>query len=355
VAAIAVALVVTGSLAYGALAARSGGSVTVVATHLNNPRGVWAGADGSIYVAEAGKAGSLKVTKDTFLGFTSAVARWSPSGLQRVARNLASAGGRDGTFTTGADAVAVDREGTFYVAMTGAPCGQKLPPSVKAQAGQLLRIRGGKTESVADIETLECKHNYDHTDRNPNLYAVLALGGDHEILVDAGGNTVFDVRGKKVTLLAVIPKQPSGSQSVPTSIALGPDGAYYVGEYGGEGKGNRKGTARVFRIVPGQKPTVYKTGFSTITGLAFDRSGVMFVTEWSIDPANQRNAQGDVVAVPPRGKWLRLGNGKLFFPAGAAVGADGALYVSNWSVLPGTPAKGGPFKGMSGELVRLSS
>lgn len=238
--------ILAGVLAYGALASGSGGSVTVVANHLNNPRGLWATSDGSIYVAEAGKAGSQKVTKDTFAGFTSAVARWRPSGLQRVVKGLASAGGRDGTFTTGADAVALDPSGTIYVAMTGAPCGAKLPAAFKAQS-------------------------------------------------------------------------------------------------------------RVFRIVPGGKPTVYKTGFNKITGLAFDKNGVMFVTEWSIDPTDQNNAKGDVVAVPRQGKWSRLGEGKLFFPAGAAVGADGALYVSNWSVLPGTPAEGGPFKGKTGELVRLSS
>ena len=145
-AAVAAALIVTGSLAYGALAARSGGTVTVVATHLNNPRGVWAASDGSIYVAEAGKAGSVKVNKDTFLGFTSAVAKWNSSGLQRVVKHLGSVGGRDGTFTTGADDVAVDRAGTIYVAMTGAPCDLKLPPSVKGQVGQLLRVQGGGTE-----------------------------------------------------------------------------------------------------------------------------------------------------------------------------------------------------------------
>jgi len=344
-----------GALAYGALAARSAAPVTVVAAHLNNPRGVWAAKDGSIYVAEAGKAGPTSVAKGTFLGFSSAIVKVAGGPAERVVTKLLSAGGRDGTFTTGADGVAVDPSGTIYIAMTGAPCTVKAPAPAKAQLGQLLRVRGGKTESVADIQSLECKNNYDRTDKNPNPYAVLALGGDHEILVDAGGNTVFDVRGKKARLLAVIPKLPNGAQAVPTSVALGPDGAYYVGEFGGEAKGKpKRHQSRVLRIAPGKKPTVYRSGFDAISGLAFAKDGTMYVTEFSTDPTNQNNAKGDVVAVSKNGARKRLGVGSLFFPAGAAVGADGALYVSNWSILPGRAPKVGPFKGKSGELVRLT-
>jgi hypothetical protein len=46
-------------------------------------------------------------------------------------------------------------------------------------------------------------------------------------------------------------------------------------------------------------------------------------------------------------------NWQLFFPAGAGLGSDGSLYASNWSTLPGTPAGGGPFKGKTGQLVRI--
>ncbi len=350
----ALVAVLSGIAASVALAAGTASSVTVVAKNLNNPRGLWAMPDGSVYVAEAGAAGSQKIDKQTFLGLTSSIARWSPSGLRSAVKGLPSVGGRDGTFTTGVDGVSVDKTGTIYAAITGAPCTLKLTPALKALAGQILRIRAGKRESVADLESLECKNNYDRTDKNPNPYAVLALGGDHEIAADAGGNTVFDIRGKKVTLLAVIPKLRNGGQSVPTSIALGPDGAYYVGEYAGEGKGKpKKGLARVFRIVAGKKPAVYRDGFNTITGLAFGKDGTLYVTEWSIDPTNQNNAKGDVVAVAKNGTRTHLGLGQLFFPAGAAVGPDGSVYVSNWSILPGKAPKGGPFKGHTGELVRI--
>jgi hypothetical protein len=62
-----------------------------------------------------------------------------------------------------------------------------------------------------------------------------------------------------------------------------------------------------------------------------------------------------VIKVPADGTArTRLGFGKLFFPAGAAVGADGALYVTNYSVLPARTPKQSPFKGAGGELVRIT-
>jgi sugar lactone lactonase YvrE len=120
-----------------------------------------------------------------------------------------------------------------------------------------------------------------------------------------------------------------------------------------KGKKPTANAARVWKVVPGQKPVVHAGGFNTITGVAFDQDGSLYVTEWSIKPLDRNNAKGDVVKVAPDGSRSRLGLGELFFPAGAAVGPDGALYVSNWSILPGTPAKGGPFKGKSGQLVRI--
>src|SRR4029079_19668324 len=48
---------------------------------------------------------------------------------------------------------------------------------------------------------------------------------------------------------------PWPAQSVPTSIAVGPDVALYVGEL--TGWPYDVGTARIWRVVPGRKPTVY--------------------------------------------------------------------------------------------------
>jgi sugar lactone lactonase YvrE len=142
-----------------------------------------------------------------------------------------------------------------------------------------------------------------------------------------------------------------GRQFVPTSIALGPDGAYYVG---GLDEGLGKGGARVFRVEPGSKPTVFRKGFTNITGVAFGPDGSLYVTQMTTAGLEANKPAGSVVRVAPDGSRTELGKGSLFFPQGAAVDAAGGVYVSNWSVLPGKAAPAGPFKGKNGQLLRIA-
>ena len=55
-----------------------------------------------------------------------------------------------------------------------------------------------------------------------------------------------------------------------------------------------------------------------------------------------------MVRIAKNGTRTVLGSGKLFFPSGFAAGPDGSIYVSNWSVFPGTNG-GGP----TGQIVRI--
>ena len=148
----------------------------------------------------------------------------------------------------------------------------------------------------------------------------------------------------------MIPKN-GRAQAVPTSVAQGPDGDLYVGELA-EGAG--KGKARVLRIpAGGGAPVVHATGFTSITGLAFSATGDMYVTEFARN-LRKEDARGRVVRVAPDGTRTFLGVGKLMFPTGAAVDSTGAVYVSNFSVLPGKTPKKSPFKGAGGSLVKIT-
>lgn len=361
--AIVVAAVAAGALvaALAATGSRSATSYTVIATNLNNPRGVAIGPNGGVWVAEAGKAGDQCLTKDVCIGYTGSLTRWVNGRARRLVSGLISVGGRDGSFATGPNGVSVS--GAVYIAMTAAPecqTPQGLPSNAVGTLGKLLRYtaRTGVTR-FADIAGAECANNYDRTDRNSNPYAVLALDANRQVVVDAGANALFEVSGANVRPLAVFPKTVLGAQSVPTSVAVGPDGTLYVGEFVGEparGRKARRWSARVWKVTPGStRPVVHARGFNAISGLAVAADGTMFVTEWSINPLDQDEARGDVVRIAPDGTRTRLGFGELHFPSGAAVSRDGrTLYVSNWSILTDTAATSGPFAGKTGELVRIS-
>jgi sugar lactone lactonase YvrE len=342
-------------------AAPAPASITVIATHLNNPRGVAIGPNGGVWVAEAGKAGGPCLSKRPCVGTTGSLTRWVNGRTRRLVSGLISVERSDGSLLSGANGVSVG--GGVFIATADAPgcrVPQGLPSNALGMLGGLLRYtnRYGVTRH-ADLRGAECAHNYDRGTRSSNPYAVLAIDANRQVVVDAAANTLFEVTGASVRPLAVFPRTAFGAQSAPTSVAQGPDGTLYVGELAGDaaqGARARRWAARIWRVTPGStRPVVHARGFNAISGLAVARDGTMFVTEWTVNPRDRDEARGDVVRIAPDGRRTRLGFGELHFPSGAAVSSDGrTLYVANWSILTDTPPASGPFAGKTGELVRIS-
>jgi sugar lactone lactonase YvrE len=346
------------ALSAAAVPAANAATVETVATGLDNPRSVAVAPDGSVYVANAGRGGKQcqgKGEDAMCLGMTGRIVRVAPDGGKTTAaRGMVSIAGPGGPFAIGLHGVSMAPDGTVF-AVTGSSTPQDVksfPPPVKSRAGRVFNVSGGDFSAVARVDRLEHRRNLDGIkgDRNSNPYAVLALSANHQIVVDAGANAVLDVRDGSAKLLALIPNRRNGKrQSVPSSIALGPDGAYYIGELA---ESSGKGKARVWRVpAEGGTATVYRSGFTTISGVAFGPDGSLYVTEMFV---NQRFGGRVVRVAPDGGRSILAGVKKLTAPTGAAVDSTGAVYVSNFSVLPRKTPRNSEFRGAGGTLVKIT-
>lgn len=122
-------------------------------------------------------------------------------------------------------------------------------------------------------------------------------------------------------------------EAVPTSVAQGPDGAYYVGQL--TGFPFPVGGASVFRVVPGEAPTVFATGFTHIIDVAFGPDGALYLLEFATNGLLSGDLRGALHRVQDGVTTTVLGpDDGLVAPGGIAFGKRGELYVTNLSVFP---------------------
>jgi hypothetical protein len=324
------------------------GSPTVVMCGLHNPRGLAFGPQGALYVAEAGRGGQGPCFTPGAIQFcygpSGAVSRLWGGAQDQVATGLASFAEvgnptiPDGTRAEGPNDIALLGVGDAHVTigLESNPDLRDLSPDL-AGLGQLVRVSAsGQWRSVADLAAFEQENNPDDAlyggdchsglpDSNP--YGLLAEPAGL-IVADAGGNDLLRVGANgDISLLAVMPPVPAANDcsAVPTSIALGPDGAYYVGEL--TGAPFRNGAASVYRLVPGEEPQVLQPGFKAIIDIAFDQDGSLYVLQHATGPTMLTGA-GVLIRVAPDGTRTAVLTG-LDRPTSVAVGPDDALYVTN--------------------------
>jgi hypothetical protein len=330
----------------GTVGATTVPSFEVIATGLDNPRGLMFTPDGALYVAEAGRGGNGPCSSTPQFGAplcygpTGAVTRVWRGQQTRIATGLSSfAHAADGGYAFGPMDIGFDGGGVGYV-----PVGGCWAPGVDTCA-KLVRLDGhGGRKIVADPLAYEIANHPDGTQRGQSdPYDVLVEPGA-VILVDAAANDVLRVSPNgSISLLAVffqrLVPDPSGGppiemDSVPTSVVAGPDGALYVGEL--TGYPFPVGGARIYRLTPGQPPQIYADGFTNIIDLAFDHDGSLLVLEIAKNSLLSTDPTGALIRLKPDGTRQTIASDGLNLPTGLHVGEDGALYLSNCGVCAGT-------------------
>ncbi len=180
-------------------------------------------------------------------------------------------------------------------------------------SGQALwRVSNGKARMIANLFDLEAL-DPDGAGVDSNPYDVAALGGGAALVVDAGGNSLhrIDNRGN-AQLVATFPVELLSTanfnelvgcppevpycategapaipgQSVPTSVVVGPNGDYWVGEL--KGFPAPTGQSGIWRIEAGATdvecgvdPECTKVfdGFTSIVDLTLSTDGRLYVSE----------------------------------------------------------------------------
>ena len=331
----------------------------VLATGLNNPRGLNFGPDGNLYVAEAGSGGEGPCAEGPegirCYGTTAAITRIDlrSGAMSRVATDLPSLAVEDGSFATGAHDISFQGRGNGFltIGFGGDPAARTTDfGSAGASFAQMVRMdASGNWSLEQDLGAYEAAVNPTGDEEDSNPYGILALPGT-QVVADAGGNALNQVAANgTITTLAVFPDRmveappflelPPGTlipmDAVPTSVALGPDGDFYVGQL--TGFPFPVGGANVYRVpTQGGTPEVYAGGFTAIIDVAFGPDGSLYVLEIAknglLDAFIFGDWTGGLIRVAPNGTRTEIAAGELFAPGGVAIGEDGVLYVTNNSI-----------------------
>jgi hypothetical protein len=301
---------------------------------------------------------------------------------ERIATGLPSLAQPNGVAQAGPNDIAFLGRGNAFVTigLQNDPANRDLLGEVGAGFGRLVHLdASGGWRFETDIAAFEAANNPDgrlKDDGTPfydsNPYGLLALPGRH-LVTDAGGNTLFRVDANGgISLLAIFhsrgttPPRPSFAppqfdqftDAVPTSIAVGPDGAYYVSEL--TGVPFTGGRANIYRVTEEEAPRLFLIddacigGFKAIVDIAFDPDGNLYVLQHT-SAAVQQLGPGRVIRVTRdptqadiceqyRGGTRTTVLDGLTRPTSIAIGPDGALYVTNRGISSGL-----------GEVLRLQA
>jgi hypothetical protein len=333
---LAVAVVAAGMFPLAALAdpecSLTGPGISCIMTRLDNPRGLAFGQHGALFVVEAGRGGAVNgpcvgTTGFNCYGKTGAISRFWEGRQDRVASGLPSI-----SFVQGASA-----RGPHDI-VTRSP--RKLKDSALGEGGALVTVGLEKDVAVRSVPGREdfaklfhvpastlyadsgdlCTHNCyapvvdigayqpvpnPDPNRESDPYGMIEEK-DGVVLTDASRNWLLHVaEDGTVSRIASIPSRFNGriTDAVPTTVAKGPDGLYYVGELVGiPFSGPTRPPSNIYRVDPDTGAVdVLVTGFNAIIDMAFHGDDLYVLQHWT---SNSTGSDGRLVRLICTGRPL---------------------------------------------------
>lgn len=360
-------------------------SFKVIADNLNNPGGLSFSNNGKLYITEGGTGGNGACVPppsgegDSLCYGTNGVVSVIENGeIKPVLTDLPSLALPTGKRAAGPRDIEFDATGQAYVLL-----GYGTNPTYRESLGEtdlgtiiVPDFDTNSWTSIADIANYELVNNPDGDDLNSNPLKIL-IDGNQLVTVDAAANSLLSFNTEpgipaESFAIAVLPTQtvvdpvfppsfaPSNEpeqvptqtqappseliiQSVPTGVAKGLDGAYYISEY--TGFPFPEGGANIYRIGDDGIPTIYAQGFTQLMDLEFDQDGNLYALQYANESGWKGNQDGSLIKIAPDGTRTTIlsGNG-LESPTALTIGLDGNIYIANRGDRPG-----------EGQIIRIEN
>ncbi|WP_373056565.1 ScyD/ScyE family protein [Zunongwangia sp. H14] len=259
--------------------------------------------------------------------------------------------------------------GTGHIWATSGPAEETLLDDNQ----RLYHILDNSVDAVINLFEFEATYNPDGADVNSNPFDVKAINENLALVIDAGGNDLLRIDNLgNIEIMAIFPAElvstdnikslvgcpGSGAdlcelppmmpaQAVPTSVVIGPDGYYYVGEL--KGFPAPTGESNIWKIAPnalgamcGSSADCIKAfdgGFTSIMDMTFGEDGLLYVAEMDVRSWFAVEAGigegGQIQACDPETLHCEVIASNIAMLTAISFDKDGNLWATKNSLIPG--------------------